>query len=508
MTERQALGAAAAVSVASILIALAAALTRGPWLDEFWTVFATDPSLPLATEASTRWLTDVHPPLFYLLARGAASWLGDDVTRLRLVNLPAMAGLLAFFCHAGAVWQAGRRFLLIYAVLAFSSYFATGYFAEYRSYYWQFSAAICLFGSGYALLRGDVFGTARDRWITGAVFATGAVLLINLHFIAALLAEIAIGAMALAAWLGGRGRLGAIMAATGLAAALPLAAILAIQAPYLAGAGGSGFWIRTGLGEAVVILAGSLAKGVGLSVAACALAVWAVGSGTVGGRRRAGPGDGLIGAAFLGATVACVLVLGAINAYRPVIIDRYLLVCSATACCGLAVLSQEIAFRRRGGFAAIVLNAALFLGIAGHKLVNEPRWNESAEIVAERVAACPATDVAMLAFPYPGTLQNEGAVFALAYAYLAERHSFAARLSRPGGPPARTEGGCPALLWTEHVPWTLAPGGGSDRLVRDAAGPMLGALERPGCGTDSDASPVIRTRTGAVMVLDGSCRRE
>src|ERR1700742_4687521 len=50
--------------VASVAIAITAALTRGPWIDEFWTVWGTEPTLSWHVAFRERWVTDVHPPLF------------------------------------------------------------------------------------------------------------------------------------------------------------------------------------------------------------------------------------------------------------------------------------------------------------------------------------------------------------------------------------------------------------------------------------------------------------
>ena len=481
--------AALAVGLASVAIALAAALTRGPWIDEFWTLFATDPSLTLGDEIRTRWLTDVHPPLSFLLSRGAAEMLGGNIDVLRLQNLPALLLLVGFFLYADRQWRGSRRFVMIYGVLVFSSYFSTGYFAEFRSYYWQFVASVCLFGCGYALLREDLVGGARE-WVTaGGVLLCSALALVNLHFIAALLTAITLGGMAAIAMLQRRTRLALEFCGIGIVAGLPLAATLWVQAPYLMGASGKAFWITTGPLEATGILAGSVAKGIGLSVAACALATWAVWSGQV--RRRA---DLLIGIGFISIAVTGAALLLAINSFRPVVVDRYLLVCSAAICCGLAILCQDIAFSLRYAFMAILINAALFLGIAGNKLVGEARWNASAAAIGAQVAACPSTDVTAFAYPFPGTLKNEDAVFTMGYRYLARRYGFTVHVAEPGQAAPKPGSGCPTLIWTEHVPWRWAGADGPDALVLKTAQAVLGPIDVAG-------ARVERTKTGAIITL-------
>jgi hypothetical protein len=490
-----------ALALASIVISLVAALTRGPWIDEFWTLFAIDRHLSLSAAFQQRWLTDVHPPLFYFVSRLLAAALGDDVAILRLQNAIAMAGLLAFFLYAHMTWKNVERFLPLCAVLTFSSYFATGYFAEYRSYYAQFVSGICCYGCAYALLRGDVLAGARDRRITTVIFAVTAVLLVNLHFVTTLLMAVSFAGLAAVALLLGERRLAVLICAVGLLAAAPLVVTLVLQASSLLGKAGGRFWINTGLFGALSILVGSIAKGIGLNLMACVAAgrvlLGRSGADVSGGAAK----DRVIGAALLGLATGSLGILLLLNLYTPIIIDRYLVLCSAAIICGLAIVAQAAVFSRRGGFAMVVANAVLFLGISGHKLVEEPRWNASAALIGAEVADCPSSVVEAFTFPHAGALPNEASVFALGYGYLAARYGFRVRMARPGAPIARDDAGkCPTLLWTEHVPWTTQPApDGPDALVLDAARQALGPIDLGG-------AVVEQTKTGALVVLKSERR--
>jgi hypothetical protein len=470
-----------------MLIACAAALTRGPWIDEFWTLFAIDPGLPLGVALRQRWLTDVHPPLFYFVSRLVADVLGGDVPILRLQNAVAMACLLAFFLYANAAWLQARRFLLVYAVLAFSSYFATGYFAEYRSYYVQFVCGICFSACAYALLRGDMLAGVRQRHAAIAIFALTAVLLVNLHFVTALLTAISLGGMAGIALLRHQRRLATQIIVLGFIAGLPLAGTLWFQAPSLLGKVGGHFWIHTGPMGALRELAGSIAKGIGLNLAACALAtgVWS--------RRPASPSaDVVIGTGFLLITSVSMGLLLIVNSFMPIIVDRYLLLCSVLMICGVSILAKDAAFSLRLGFPLILANAILFLAVAGYKLINEPRWNATAAIIASRVAACPSSTIAAVASPPIGALPAEARVFALGYNYLARRYGFHVQMARPGQ--AYPADRCPTVLWIEHVNWQQPQPDGPDALVRDIVRRQLLPI-------NLTAGVVQRTKTGALITL-------
>jgi hypothetical protein len=486
------------LAIASIAISLVAALTRGPWIDEFWTLFAIDHSLSLAADFQQRWLTDVHPPLFYLVSRLLSDVLGDDLSVLRLQNAIAMVGLIAFFLFAGRNWKNAERFLLLSAVMTFSSYFATGYFPEYRSYYVQFVCGICFYACAYALLRGGLLAGARERHITIAIFIVTGVLLVNLHFVTAVLAEASFVGLAALALLLRQRRLAILICAVGLLAAGLLVQDLLLQAPALLGKAGGHFWIDTGLLTALGILAVSIAKGIGLNLVVCALAAWVLLrtlAGRVGSRDDGAMQDMIVGTAFLFLAIAPLGVLLIVNFYTPIIVDRYLLLSSAATICGIAILAKEVAFSLRWGFALVLANAVMFLGIAGHRVVAEQRWSAAAAMIGAEAAACPTTVVEAFPFPYPGALPSEGAVYALGYRYFAERFGFRVTIAEPDASIMRDEtGNCPTMLWTENVLWTRSSLAGPDALVLETARSVLGPI-------DLDGAVVERTKTGAVIVL-------
>ena len=485
--------ATAALVVASIAIAIAAATTRGPWIDEFWTVWGTERSLPWPVALRERWLTDVHPPLFVALSRLASGWLGDEITGRRLQNLVPMAGLLGFFLFAAGTWERARGFLLVCAVLTFTSYFATGYFAEYRSYYAQFACGIVFFVCAYALLRGDLEAKPVTVW---GIFAAATLLLMNLHFVTAFLTGLSLCGIAATAWRFGRPRLALGMMATGALSALPMVVILMLQAPYLLGRAGHGFWIDTGPLHAVSIIAGSITKGVGVNIVAVVMAYIAL-SRRHNQPRTADP-DRAIGVTFLAIAAASIGVLVLINTRTPIIVDRYLLLCSSACIVGLSAVTARIFMVSRPSLLCLLLNAALFLGFSAGKLIEEPRWNGSAELIAAHLARCPSSPVLAFPFPFTGALADEPAVFETGYRYLAARHGFAVRMAN--AETLSAAGTCPTILWTEHVDWTRTTSDRAKDFVLDAARQQLGPLDLAG-------ATVERTKTGAIILLPGRTGR-
>lgn len=486
-----------ALVAASIAISIVAALTRGPWMDEFWTLWATDPTVPWPQALRQRWLTDVHPPLFSMASRLLSGLLGPDIPVRRLQNLLPLAALLAAFAYAARTWTAAGRFLLIYAVLTFSSYFMAGYFAEYRSYFAQFCCGVVFYGCGYALLSGTTIPTGRGRAVATMALLLTSLLLVNLHFVTAVVALISLAGLAMLALHLGQRRLAASFCAIAAVSAAPLAITLLFQARLLLARTGGHFWIETGLSQAVVIVAGSIIKGIGCNLVIVGAAMLMLLRRPSPRLEAGGPAstDRLIGMAFLAvAAIACCALL-VINLQTPIIIDRYLVLCSAAVACGLAILARDVVFESRIGVPLLLANAVLFLAVSGGKLFHEPRWNASATLIRTALVQCPTATVEAFQFIYPGTLPDEWTVLHLAYDYLGQRFGFQPHLAGSSSPyvPAARGARCADILWTEHVLWSHRTVADDDRLVLNAARLALGPIDL------ADAA-VLRTRTGAVVM--------
>ena len=179
-----------------ILLVGAAAVLRGPWSDEYWSLWMEHPGGGVARIAHARWFRDVHPPLFYL-----GNWLfwplvGPGVAGHRLLNLLPVAGLGGVALYAARTAPAMRAMLIVLLVLVLSNR-DFEYLAEHRSYLSTlcFSTATVLLLYRITLAERDLDPT-RDRGLI-AILAATILLALNLHYIGAMITGVAIGVVAL-----------------------------------------------------------------------------------------------------------------------------------------------------------------------------------------------------------------------------------------------------------------------------------------------------------------------
>lgn len=216
---------AAGFLAAFLLFGLVAIALRGPYVDEFWTMVFADPALSMR-EAWRMWSSDRGHPVGYVLAmRGYAELVPQSVMAGRLFNL---APLALFLMVAGRACRAPgeREFVIPFALLSLSLFFAIERFADQRSY---FTAAMLL-ASIVVLARSAFAGSGRrvDRvMLIVLAGAAGAV-----HYAMAL-AILAVLAAASLSHLAGRRRGPAIWTAAAAAStAIAIALSLANAAGY------------------------------------------------------------------------------------------------------------------------------------------------------------------------------------------------------------------------------------------------------------------------------------
>uniref|UniRef100_UPI00226A53E5 hypothetical protein n=1 Tax=unclassified Methylobacterium TaxID=2615210 RepID=UPI00226A53E5 len=131
------------------VIAVWAAWQRGPWLDEFWTLWLSKHDVPLTAAVRERWLIDVHPPFFTGVNWLVQTWAGDSILVRRLMNfLPLIASLLL----ATAVcrrYPNNKNYIIICAFMIVTSPVSSYNMTEIRSYFTQIccmtSLIICLY---------------------------------------------------------------------------------------------------------------------------------------------------------------------------------------------------------------------------------------------------------------------------------------------------------------------------------------------------------------------------
>ncbi|MDE2403623.1 MAG: hypothetical protein KGM17_02770 [Sphingomonadales bacterium] len=133
--------------LAVFLVAIAAAAfcvgTKGPNLDEFWTVIFTDPRVGLG-QAWFWWSADTpHPPGYYALVRLWLTPFGASVTAVRGLNLAIWTVLAGYWLFAPANGSAMRRFCLSFVLAVSVTFFTLERLAEARAYFPAF-ALVCV----------------------------------------------------------------------------------------------------------------------------------------------------------------------------------------------------------------------------------------------------------------------------------------------------------------------------------------------------------------------------
>jgi hypothetical protein len=433
-------------AVAWALLALAgaaavgAAVSRGTWFDEYWSLYLGDPGLASA-ETWRRWLTDSHPPLPNALYRLVVALAGGDLVRDRLLlNLPPFLALAAatLFFHRRS--PSRSLFYLAFALVAVSlPGFAAG-FSEFRSYAWQICADAIVLQYAHFLIREDE--DAADHTVL-AVGGAAIVLATLLHFISGAIMGVAMLLLiADCARRGDRRRLAGLAAPCAIVWIVMIATV-AVQLPRVHAALDVN-WATTDSARAADLFLRAL----GTALLVNPVAAWIAARHWRDGRRFA--------AIMLGAAAISLAALLVLNAIRPTLMARYLfgwelLIAAATTALAVPCLARSRAalalFLGWAGI-AILFSAALAARTGG--------WEATQHSIAAAVRACPATKV-YAGSPWrlgpvraSGAAAREHAVFALAYRKLAREAGFAVTVLPDTPATLPLPAPCPTLIWIEH----------------------------------------------------------
>ncbi|WP_439815363.1 hypothetical protein [Zavarzinia sp. CC-PAN008] len=504
--------AALVFATLSLALGIWACFTRGPWYDEFWTLWLADSQVALGQAVSERWLKDPNPPLFVALVRLVDPWIPREVEVRRLLNLVALPPVLGL---AWMIWRhqpALRRILVVFAILSASSHYAITTLPDHRSYFLQFCMA-CLFFLAWLALEAEG-GRGPLRRTALAALAVATVLIVNLHTIAGVqaLAILAVWWLVLVA----RHQWGLAMALVviGLAAVLPQALVMLAQWD-LVSALADDFWAApTGLATALERLARAMGQGMGLNLVGIML-VLAAGVLRFGGGPAPQAKPGLLGALQargdgglpvrrlllvqgLGilAAVGAMLVL---NLRTPILIDRYLLLAGVAAAAFLAVAGQAVLTANWLAFGLFLLNAAAVAGHLHWQVAGDGRWRDTARVIQAEVAACPATRVIGRVVPVDllrplGVLQDDRVRDGMDYMARDGGFEYAQPIGRDLdviAPP----GACPLVIWSENVNHFVAR--------RDPrAADVLAGLGFQASPARLVGAVVARSGSGVVLILD------
>lgn len=444
----------AAIGLVTLLIHVARA--RGPWLDEFWSIWAITPSVARQSLLE-RWLSDVHPVIWPILTWATGDLLGDDIASRRIAANGL--ALLATLAGAAILWRArpaNGAFLFLFLTAVVGTPVVALGFGDYRPYF----AHICAFSIALAFwvhvqqdLRDYDWREDRAALRVGAV---GIFLSLTFHYVGAFIASIAIAFLILILILQNRRgwalRVGAAAGAGWLFMLLMVALQYSRWQSYL-----DVRWIKTPPEHAWLIELYMIAFPFHLTPA-MALVVFA------GWRINLGAGTEV--RRIVLPFVATILVSGALlyaaNLRAPIIVDRYLLLWIPLLCGAVAAMSAPV-FDPRWMAPALLAMLAVS-GIRTARLPEElPSWTDGTARVAARVRACPATRVYWMSSWQMGEDRHSRAgrrerqVFELGY----DRQSRAAGFSaQPLPEDDRIDvrgASCPTLVWLEHAPTPALP---------------------------------------------------
>lgn len=437
--------AAAAIALAFAAAALWAIFARGPWYDEFYTLYVASPRFPLAAALTAHWLPDNHPPLFYALAR-ATAFLGEEAAPRRLLNLALLAAA------AGAAWVLLRgRGWGVGLALALAAQPASLLAAsELRSYFASLAAATVL----TVALTSEWLDPGGPRARRMALWAA-ALVAFNLHIVTTIVAAALFAPFVAAALLRREWRKAAGLALPAACGAALFAVVTALQLPHWLG-NTRGFWIPAGFDAARWPLEHLLVRTLSANpvVLAGALAGLALLARDVWRRGRTAVALEAIGLLSLSAALAAVVLI-ALHLLRPLVMEKYLIALIPVIATGLA-LGFARALDSLGRWQTAALAAAALWSLAA--IVGNAReaaamnsWDRSATALARIAARCPDSAVHIdpaFANAYTMSLSpaDNRAVVAFAYRDTARRHGL--RLEPAGS--RRVSARCPTLFWGEH----------------------------------------------------------
>jgi len=486
----QRLGIAAAGALAIVVTALAAAaLLEGPSLDDYWTLYLSDPARGVETLVNERWIQDIRPPLFDAWATLLSRIGLTSIPIARLVsNLPAVILLV----HAAR--QFGRRlpehgaFYTIFTLLMLSTPATAQAFGVYRGDFWQ----LCTFAIQLMLARHILF-TAKDYRARDdgsiALFALPATFLaITLDYGGALFGGVIATVSLLAAIARGLKRWTRSLAIVLVAAVATVVYMISWQNTAWA----NSFdlyqnWIEMGSGSTAAIVF-ALLFGTILHNPIAVAGAW---FGRNGWAR-----DHIGYAILVGiALAASLLAVTQIDAQRRLVTysntsDIGVMVAALMATAGALIAERRMWMNALAGVAA----ASTVLAVTGNSLGGA--WQTGAKQIARLAPQCAGTRI----YAVSGWRLDDGSlsraaareepVFALGYRRLGVTHGINPVILHPGEPLRVTPGRCPIIVWIEQVP--AAKRIKSDKLLK-----QLGIEDMA-----SAKVALTRTKSGLIVRID------
>ena len=420
----------------------------GPWFDEFWSFYFADPSTSLGEAFHSKWMHDVHPPLFSFLSWVASSLgLPRTLEAGRLLNLVPLLAAAGFM---GAFWKhnrADRPFVATFlpAGIALGQFMAA--FVEYRSYFMGLLAFMMLLVTLQRLERsGEEPLVGANRALVWAGQIVSLAICLNIHFVISLLAMALVGTFALAALARGNRNLFLAHFLSGIACCLPLAATTAAQWAYLSSTS-KNFWLKTTQEGALTYLIQSVASPIAQNLAMSLAWLGALGLRILSRVRRTE--DDRYAIILIISLFSATAIILAYTAATGALTGRYLIpICLIVIAAMAAVTAQAI---RAYAFVQVLFllacaGATVQLSVEAAHI---PQWNEAARFVSERQKACPGARIAPMRMTLQDATANVEANYTMAYAYLADHWQMTVgALDRM--PTAPRDPACPDYYWADN----------------------------------------------------------
>lgn len=448
------------VIIASVLGIIS--LSRGVWLDEFFTLMITrsDSSFAEFARAVSR---EPHPILHYGLVYSVQKLGPTDVVALRALNILGALGFAALLFAALRRKAITPSEACVIATLYASSSIFVSSFAEVRSYFLLFSASLAATIAWKISFDATVSpALRRGDWIWYLV-ALGMV--VNLHYFGTLYGgfltfSLIAHAASLRDW-----RRATTFALVGAAAAAPAVITFYIQSQNVLQPEFNS-WIQTTFMEGARYVREMTGMAVGMNYVVLAASLMGA-LFLVDPRNRNADTRWMF---WLAATLVAFLAFVTVaNIFRPFVWLRYLYAAAGSVVVLAAALSTQHFFPRIT--ASAVCAAALIAQCFGIYKPSETYdgWRTSAIYVAQTVEQCPSTKV--YAMPWITDASAEAVLtpwLMFGYNYYADRYSFEIQQLSRGEEITSQAGPCPTLIWIEYSYdyFFHAPGASTERTLR------------------------------------------
>lgn len=424
------------------------ALQREPWLDDYWSLFLSGSDLSLSDVFLTRWLVDVHPPLFSGINFVVGQFSSISVTEGRLLNLIPfllMAGYLFFLFR---ITDSERPFIFIFFISITSTYFFEAFFSVFRSYFTGITSFSILLICIYMIYCADIKNITERRTVFSGLFISLFICL-NIHYVTALITSILIFVFIVDFVVRKNYKIALYLSIISIASAIPPFVFLVVQRIFISDISHK-FWITTSFQKGILTIIG--VAGTGATNPVLLISGLVLFSSALYGiiRKRANDENLKLRYCIL-LVISLILVsitIITMNFVVPFIISTYIAPIGIIITSILCVNSSNFIYLRIRIMYIFLLFAILFLLVNGLFVYRKPGWAESSEFIRSHIADCSTSIV------YPAMLDDEPAPNAMlnrdfAYKNLAASKGFSVEPLNSSRVPSPSEP-CPALIWTAH----------------------------------------------------------